>query len=131
MAPWPRNSERVDACRGTQPEPLAQWIAAEAAAAPDDAMDRACPAVDGHLGAQVGAYRGAVGAPTDQVHLEPVAAAARIGEQHVAETVAAEHPARVHEDVLIAVAVEVGDGDRAGFLKMAHARVGGDVGEAL
>jgi hypothetical protein len=56
---------------------------------------------------------------------------AGIGEQHVAEAVAAEHPAGVDEDVLIAVAVEVGDGDGARLLQMSDAGVGGHVGESV
>src|SRR5262249_23612874 len=126
-APGPEDFEHVHARRLAETNPLSQGVGAKATAAADDAINRARASAVMDFGTQPGADGGPVGACSNQTYLEPVGAVAGIGEQHIAELVAAKHASGIHEDVLIAIAVEIGNRDGTGLLQEPDPGAGGHV----
>ena len=115
---------------------LLHRVGAERAAAADGSHDGPCPAhvviasaFDGDR--DLGANRGAIALHADQVHVDPVVALAGILEQPQGVTVRGHRAANLRDDVLVAVAVEIGEGDAVSLVQLARAGRGGDAHERL
>ena len=111
-----------------QADQLDQAVAAEAGVVADRAVDRPRRPIRAlRLGLDAGPDRRAIGLGADQLDLQPVAAVAGVPEQEVVRPVARNRTADLDEQVEVAVAVLVGEGDAVPLLKMAGTRGQGHV----
>jgi len=109
---------------------LAERGGTETASAGDFAMQGARAGGCEDNDAQAGAAGVAVGFHALELKLDPAIAVAGVGEKLVAVGVARDGAAHVRVDVLIAVVVDIAEGDGVPLLELAEAAGGGDVLEA-